>query len=250
MGNGCWLKWVVVWLVAGGFLVFSMNAWAQNQALTDPKPMSILVVGDSLGEGVYAGLYKAAQRERAVVINRIAKVGSGLTSFREGEWEKDFPDIMTRFQPNVAVVMTGGNDPQPLILPDGRRRCAFKSEEWVRTYQERVDLLIRSFAHQHVSTFWLGMPVMREADYDQNMQYISGVIESKVKEQGATFIPLRPFTVDENGQYRPFHKDPDGRLRRFRAEDGKHFTPDGYEVLGRHIMAVIKESLERTGGGS
>ena len=245
-------KWLLAGLCLAMVMCFFGSARAESatSAKKAPEKLSILVVGDSLGNGVYSGLYRLARTDPKLSVNKISKVGSGLTSFSISRWERQLPGLIAKYQPNVAVVVTGGNDPQPLLLRKGKKRFAFKSDDWLRFYRQRIDTLIESLAQRGINTFWVGMPIMRKAEYDRDIQYITQVIRDQVLDHNAVFIPLRDLTADEKGKYNAFGKDLSGRMRRLRANDGKHFTPDGYDLLSNHILRVILDSMNKGAGSA
>ena len=60
----------------------------------------------------------------------------------------------------------------------------------------------------------------------------------------AVYVPLRDETVDDKGEYSAFGRNLSGRKFRWRRDDGVHFTPSGYEVLGHYLMGVIGGKMD------
>lgn len=201
---------------------------------------TIIVLGDSLGDGLYAGLHNKFRKDKRIKLLRFSKVGSGLFSLNMQSWQAKLERIIDQHQPDVAVVMTGGNDPQP-ILYDGRKREAFKSEEWRTLYVDRVGEYMQSLVDHNLTTFWVGLPVMRKADYDGDIQLLDKIYQESAAQYGVTFIPTRDLTTDEEGQYNAYRIDSNGRRIRWRANDGMHFTLRGYEILAQVVLETIQE---------
>ena len=214
-----------------------------GSALGASRNLNIIVLGDSLGDGMYAGLYRAFHGDKTVKVYRLSKVGTGLHNLDVKSWPGKLDKICARYKPDVAVVMTGGNDPQP-IFEGGGTRHAFQTEEWVRLYTDRVNVYMKSLVSSGVKTFWVGLPVMREPEFDESMKYMNKIFQGCAAQNGVDFIPTRELTADEEGKYAAYGKDLSGKVRRLRANDGQHFTGVGYELLANHVLEAIKENME------
>ena len=52
-----------------------------------------------------------------------------------------------------------------------------------------------------------------------------------------------PMTVDETGAYTAHFKDLKGVKRLMRADDGVHFQPPAYELIGDAVLRSLRESV-------
>ena len=134
-----------------------------------------MVLGDSLGEGLYAGMYKLLKNDKHVKLLQLSKIGTGLYHLQMEKWLAKLDQIVAEYHPDIALVWTGGNDPQP-ILDTGRKRYAFKSDKWQELYVERVNQFMTSLTSRNIRTFWTGLPVMRQDDYNRDIQYLKWYI--------------------------------------------------------------------------
>ena len=100
-----------------------------------------------------------------------------------------------------------------------------------------------SLVQNGIRTFWVGLPAMRQNDFDRDMQYLNEIYQACANEAGVTFIPTRQLTVDEKGEYAAYGHDASGRKRLLRANDGRHFTGAGYELLAYHLVESINGAL-------
>ena len=203
------------------------------------RPLTILVLGDSLAEGLYYGIYWAVRRRHDVRVVKDTEVGAGLAYLDLDAWQKKLALLIKEHQPDVAVVMVGGNDRIP-ILHNGQRRYAFCSEDWTRLYRQRVAAYIQALLVHDLSVFWVGLPAMRTRGYDLDMQNLNGIYRSAANKAGIRYIPTRENTVDQNGDYSAYGFDITGKRGRIRSGDGKHFTACGYELLAWIVLKSMK----------
>src|SRR6185503_2635027 len=71
----------------------------------------VLVIGDSLGDGLWSGLYRAFEEDANLEFVKRAKVNGGLLS---ANWESDLDDALKDGNYQIAVVMYGANDDQSI----------------------------------------------------------------------------------------------------------------------------------------
>lgn len=238
-------KWDIVLVI--GFILSALvfGTGSREAQATSFNKFTILVLGDSLGVGLFSGFHFIFGDDPYVNLVKKAKIGSGLYNTKMGEWKQDMLQDIEMYYPNViAVVLTGGNDPQPIRYA-GRKRTAFRSKGWYEMYSERVGEYM-SFLVQHgVPTFWMGLPAMRDEGYDKDIQYLNEIYRAIAVETGAVYIETRPLTLDENGKYSTYLKDRKGRMSKIRAQDGKHFTRTGYELLAHHALDAVEYTLPK-----
>src|SRR5687767_8437004 len=103
-------------LIAGGTGANAQSTEFQRSYI-DPFPRGdryrVLVIGDSLADGLWSGLYRAFEEDPTMeVINR-AKTGTGFTRGNYN-WVDEIDKILKEDAPHIAVVMFGANDNQAL----------------------------------------------------------------------------------------------------------------------------------------
>ena len=55
------------------------------------------------------------------------------------------------------------------------------------------------------------------------------------------FLNSRTLTKGEKGQYIAFKRDQRNRRRRFRHDDGIHFSDFGYDLIAQHVLKTTGE---------
>jgi hypothetical protein len=224
------------------FIIAALIGWGPAARAQGLQPeFRIMIMGDSLAEGLYHGVYNLVRGSDDIELLRLSKVGTGLFNKDMDLWRRKMTRVIDRQQPNMAVIMLGGNDPQP--IRDGRARYAFRTPEWQELYRRRVNQYIEFLLANGVTPFWVGLPVMRDPEYDQDIQYLNDVYRAAAAEHNIIYVSTRELTAGEDNQYQAYGEALDGRTRPLRANDGKHFTLTGYELLGFHILKTIEYAV-------
>lgn len=222
-------------------------AAAQDSGFAAPqedaqRQIRIGVFGDSLADGIWAGLYRTLQRYDRIEVLRHTEVSSGLARADFFDWDAELADILADEPLDIAVVCIGLNDNQPVYF-EGRRQFAFASEEWNAVYRKRISDFIVRLQIMGVPTFWVGLPTVRDSHFAEQMSHLNMLYESEAGLAGITFIPTLALTGDADGAYSAYLPDEDGRNRLMRANDGVHFTSRGYAMIAEALIAVMSAEL-------
>lgn len=237
-------KTLLSWIVIGCalFWVLFPSSGAATEENQGKTPYTIIVLGDSMGDGIYAGIYRHIRKDDHLKVIRMSRVGIGLHKMNMEAFKKKIDKAVARYKPQIAVVVIGGNDPQPVIVKGGKRE-PFRSEEWNQIYKQRVEEYIQALESHDLKIFWVGLPIMRDEEYDKDIQYIEDIFRKAAAQHNITFVPLRELTQDQDGKYSDHGADLTGRTTKLRANDGKHFTSAGYELLAFQVLANIKAKI-------
>ncbi len=201
--------------------------------------LTIGVFGDSMGDGVWTGLYREMQGAPGVEVIKFSEVSTGLSRY-------DYVDIQTKTRRQLAerkvdaaVVVFGTNDAQ--AISENGRIHAFGSPEWKAVYARRIDDLIALFRENDVAVYWVGMPRMKRATFDARMTIINDVASERMKALGVSYVPTVAITSDGEGAYAAYlATTPGGRPRLMRANDGIHMSMAGYERLTAPVAQRIR----------
>jgi hypothetical protein len=116
------------------------------------------VFGDSMGDGLWAGLYRDLNGDAECDRDQVLEVSTGLSRY-------DYVDIQAKTERqiaetpvDVAVILFGTNDAQGISM-DGQIH-AFGSEGWKAAYGKRVDDLVDPAAQPRHRRL-LGRPAAR-----------------------------------------------------------------------------------------
>lgn len=213
-----------------------------NHTPTFDGPIHILVIGDSLADGLWAGVYRRTRVFDDVTVERHTRVSSGLSRPDYYDWNAEIDEVIADEDMDIAIVSIGLNDGQPVFY-EGRWDHDFGTPEWDRIYRERVVAFMTELTNAGIPTFWLGLPTVRSAEFDQRVQHMNDIYREAAAETGVHFVEIRSLTADASGAYAAYLDDEEGRQRLMRANDGIHFTGRGYEMLGQALVDAIAQSL-------
>ena len=205
-------------------------------------PLRVGVFGDSMADGLYAGLYRDLRHEPRLTVTKFSEVSTGLSRY-------DYVDIQAKTRGqieetpiDVAVILFGTNDAQG-ITEDGTIH-AFGSEGWKAAYAARVDDLVALLRSRDVAVYWVGLPRMKSGRFDDRMSLINGVVEARMRALDVPYVETTGLTSNPEGQYEAYLPNDDGRRTLMRANDGIHMSMSGY----LRISAPVVERLKRDAG--
>lgn len=213
--------------------------------------LRIGVFGDSMADGVWAALYRDLRIHPGVTVTKFSEVSTGLSRY-------DYVNVQTKTAGQIAgepidaaVILFGTNDGQAIEL-DGVIHD-FGSEEWKAAYARRIDDLVGLLRGQGIVVYWVGLPEMKRASFDEKMNLINEVVASRMAALGVPFIETETLTRDAAGEYDAYLSDPDtGRRRLMRLNDGIHMTMAGYIRIAEPVADRIRRDagLERAAESS
>lgn len=206
------------------------------------KRYNVVVLGDSLGDGVWAGLYHALRKDKRFNVIRKSKVATGFVRKDYYDWSDVVREVTAETKVDIAVVIMGTNDRQP-IVEKGSRYPLF-SAKWREVYNARIDDFTETLQASGAQIYWVGLPVMRGSTFERDMKTFSEIFKSRAAANGVIYLPTHDLLTDDEGNYAAYGLDGNGRKRLLRAEDGIHFTMQGYEQLVQPIAAAIKRDVE------
>jgi len=201
----------------------------------------VLVLGDSLAEGLWSGLYRAFQEDANMEVVNKSKPGSGFVRIDREDWSKTVDELLKDETYQIAVVMFGANDNQ--AIKAGKEYVKPGTEEWDALYGQRVEAFIKKLRAKKLAVYWVGLPIMRSPDESDEAEDLNEVYREKSFINGAKFIDTWSGFTDESGRYSAFGPDMSGQVRRLRADDGMHFTSRGYLKLAHFAEKEIRRDL-------
>lgn len=197
------------------------------------------VFGDSLGDGVWAGLYRLLPRAEGYRVIKHSRVSTGLVRDDYFDWPAKIRAVVARERVDVAVVVMGTNDRQPIVAGG---RHPLRSPEWERLYRARIDAVIETLKDAGAEIYWMGLPAMRSPRFGRDMQYFNSLYRERAAAHGIHFVPTWTQTLGGNGSYSAYAPDARGRMRLMRTNDGVHFTMRGYMKLAGLVRAAMDET--------
>jgi len=201
----------------------------------------VLVVGDSLGDGVWSGLYRAFEDDATIEFIQRAKSSTGFVRPDSYDWNAQLDDLLKNDTYQIAVVMFGDNDAQP--IKSGRDWLKVGSDGWRDIYGKRVETFIKKLRAANIAVYWVGLPIMRSEGQNADAEALNDVFREKAFINGAKFIETWNGFTDEAGRYSAYGPDMTGQVKRLRADDGIHFTMRGYLKLAHFVEKELRRDL-------
>lgn len=201
----------------------------------------LAVLGDSLGDGIWAGLYRIFKEDSNIEVVRKSRVSTGFTRVDYFDWNAALGDILKTDTVHIAVIMVGANDLQSIVID--KRWYKPGTDQWRQVYGDRIDRFIKRLKESRVAVYWVGLPIMRGEDHNQGMQVMNEIFREKAFINGVKYIDTWNGFADEFGRYSAYGPDLTGQMRRLRAEDGVHFTMSGYVKLAHFVEREIRRDL-------
>ncbi len=208
-------------------------------------PSKVLILGDSLAAtGFGALLEKKLDAHPHIECFRKAKSATGLARPDFYDWQGEAKKQIEARQPDLVVVIMGGNDGQDLQPKSGKgKRVAWKSEEWNAAYKGRVEEFLKDLGERKV--LWLGLPKSELGSFEQKLTIIRQVQSEAVATLGqtGTYIETTPMLANEQGEL--LEKATVGRHKNqtLREEDGIHFTMAGSEYFADKVYPEVLKVL-------
>jgi uncharacterized protein len=196
---------------------------------TSPEGLRLWSHGDSTSYFMTIALYQIWRDQGgSPVTGADYKVSTGLARPDFFDWASFVGQEMARYNPDVAVLMVGGND----ILQMGRHE----------TYAARVGKVMDLMYREGRIVVWLGQPNFgpgREA-MANGVHTLNAVFqEEAAKRPWVIYVDTFGITSWSDGSFAWEQADIFGNLVKIRHDDGVHFTSAG----GRHLAVGIMGAL-------
>ena len=196
-----------------------------------------------MGEGLWGGLYRAFEDDPTLEFIQRANESTGLARPDRYDWDAELDKILKDENYQIAVVMFGGNDMQP--IREGKNVFKVGTEEWRQAYGKRVEKFIRKLREANIAVYWAGLPVMRSPGQSSDAEKLNDVFREKAFVNGAKYVDTWDGFVDESGRYSAYGPDMTGQVKRLRANDGVHFTMRGNVKLANFVEKELRKDLKQ-----
>lgn len=212
--------------------------------VTKGDKVRVGVFGDSFGDGVWSALYRQLPAKEAWQVVKYSQQSTGFTRYASLNLEDHTAQQLAADGPvDIAVISFGANDTQG-VWANGKA-APLLSPGWKQVIGDRIAGLVRLLRSQGATVYWVGLPRMRKASFDADIQGMNAFYAEKMRELGVPFIATAPLSVDEKGEYAPYLPDgPDGKRTLMRANDGIHMSMTGYVHITRGLADRIRKYVQ------
>ncbi|MEM7441431.1 MAG: DUF459 domain-containing protein [Pseudomonadota bacterium] len=203
------------------------------------NPAKILVIGDSLGDGVGYFLRERVKKGgiNATVINT-ARNSTGLTRTDFYNWPANFTALAARHVPDIVVIHVGANDMQGIVRPG--QRVPFRTPEWDVAYREEIRKILKIAADNKAMLYWLGPGPDRNPNLNRHLAHVNPLFKAEAEASNAVYMPISKFAAQPTGGYlRTITID--GKSVTIRSGDGSHFTGIGYTLIADKLLAEMQK---------
>jgi hypothetical protein len=197
------------------------------------RPISIAVVGDSLANDLARGMEALYGNRNDIRIIKHTRFATGLVRTDYFDWQDSIRDLLGQSNPDIVVVLIGGNDHQQ-IRTDTARFEPF-SKEWVFEYSRRVATFMTPLRKERARIYWIGLPAVRSPSLSRSYQMMNFIYRKEAQRHGFKYVSIWDAFLDRSGAYSSFGQSLSGVKRQLRENDGMHFTEPGRIALAMHV---------------
>lgn len=196
--------------------------------------------GDAFADGLLPGLFESFAGDSRIEVSRRARPIIGLT---RNEFDEEMrKEENVRDPLHIAIIMVGINDRIPFRAANGQRLLV-GSPAWREEYGRRVERLVRALRRRNAAVYWIGLPVMRRNDVNDDAQMMNDIVRQKAYLNGVKYIDTQAQFADDAGNFSPYGPDLTGKNRLLREGDGITFTAAGNRKLAHFIEQELKRDL-------
>lgn len=210
--------------------------------------VNVVVIGDSMADGMYAGLYRVMKDDKRLSIVRKSKANTGIVRNDRYDWNEAARKIAEEDRYDAAVLVFGANDMQS--IREGGKSYHFRQPGWETRFRQRVDDILASLKAHGIAAYWVGIPIVRKETMQADYAYINGFFREASERAGVRYIDTWTSFADENGEYQAIGLSLAGKKVQIRADDGVHFTPAGYEKYASIVADVLRRDVDAAVGPS
>jgi hypothetical protein len=213
---------------------------------------TVLILGDSMVvTELGRDLGRTLERELAASVVRRGRSSTGLARPDFYDWFTEGARLAERVQPDVVVIIVGGNDGQDLVDEEGRGRIRWRSEGWPAAYADRVHRFLDGMSAPGRRFVWVELPAMAHRRLEGKLRLIRSVQREALAGRPDVVLQLdtAPCFYGEGGRLLADIPRGDKRGRPIRQEDGIHLSLFGARYVSRCIAPELLRGLASTAEG-
>lgn len=212
------------------------------QSVTKDQIVNIVIMGDSLADGLHQGLTRLNKEVETVKFIKKSKVNTGFVRVDRYDWNKAAVKLAQTNDYHAAVVVIGLNDLQS--FREKGKAYHYKTDGWVERYRERTERMMRDLKDAGLAVYWVSIPIVTPKHYQEDFLYLNTFYKEAAEKIGVRYIDTWTPLAGKNGEYSPFWRDATGKQVEIRRRDGVHFTTNGYLIFAGIINDVLTNDLK------
>ena len=214
---------------------------------TARHPLTLLSIGDSIGEDLGYGLGDVFSTDPAVRVVQEGLEDTGLARADYYNWPATLEVDLRQYHPKIVVVMMGANDAQAFYAGNNVW-LSFgpppAHPSWWQAYQARVALVMQEATDAGAHVMWVGLPPMGPGSTVPSWfpQQLNKIFSAEVlAHPGVTYFPATKVLSNKEGGFTTYLWI-GGSPQQIRSSDGVHLLPAGYDLLAQDLV----QPMERT----
>jgi hypothetical protein len=213
------------------------------QQPTAQHPLTIIEIGDSLGEDLGFGLGNdifASDPYVHVIQDAVGDTGLARPDYYN--WPAHLESELQSEHPGAVIVFIGGNDGQSFDVNGGY--VGFGTGVWHRIYAARVALMMKECLAANARVLWVGMPIMQSSAFAGVMQELNGIYRGQAnRHPGVTYFASWPVFATPQGAYTE-SVVVNGQTELLRDPDGIHIANYGGDLLASSLIAPMEAAWD------
>jgi hypothetical protein len=176
-------------------------------------------------------------------------MASGLTRPDYYDWPRALATDLDAADPEVVVAVFGVNDAQGIVLPGGTPVPEVSDPRWSVEYRRRVGAVMDQLRDDGRLVLWVTQPPMHDPGFDARIDVVNQAFAAEAATR-PWIVLVDPATVvgDANGAYADGLPDASGAPADVRRNDGIHLTDAGGELLATHVLGLLGQRVDLSGG--
>jgi lysophospholipase L1-like esterase len=210
---------------------------APRRVPTPDAPVRVLFSGDSLIGNIADGFSRATAKQPLVDIAKDVQVSTGLARPDVLDWPTHLQVLLKkRRNPEVVLLMFGGNDDQP--LREGEKRFPLFTAEWEKEYHRRVGLMMDIASQKDRTVVWIAMPVVQRDRLRQASKIMNRVAKEEAKLRPRVHFYNPNLVLAPDGIFTDVVPGPNGPVDA-RTDDGVHVSQSGADLLAASLYLTF-----------
>lgn len=202
------------------------------------EPVRIVVLGDSLADGLWGSFTRAFADCAGVSVERRTTVSDGLVRSGPDTW---LARAAEGGPADLIVLQIGAND--ITNLRDGTTRMVWGTPEWRAAYDARAEALATGLLALADDVIWMGLPIVGRAQFEEGYRVITGLQATAAERAGARFVDTHEPMTFGAGEF-VMSAQVEGRTRQIRNNDQVHFTQLGYDLVAGLLRADVENVFQ------